>query len=126
VVHKTSIPVNQVWETGLMAFRLIVRGDTTLLPKGLGVRAKISGVTSSHSNHVWAEDSGPDRGASAINSQEALGLQRRRDRISCSNYNPAAQGRSEDPPVLQHCPQTALTPDFTAPNTTVSLQFHLH
>lgn len=42
-----------------------------------GVRAKIGVVTSSHSNHVWAEESGLDRGASAINSQEALGSQHR-------------------------------------------------
>lgn len=38
-------------------------------------RAKTGEVTSSHNSHVWAEDSGLNRGASAINSQEASGSQ---------------------------------------------------
>ena len=40
-----------------------------------GVRAKTGVVTSSHNSHVWAEESSLDRGASAINRQEASGSQ---------------------------------------------------
>ena len=43
---------------------------------------KVSGVTSSSSNHVWAEESSLDRGESAINSQgkRERGRERERER----------------------------------------------
>lgn len=64
-----------------------------------GVHAKIGVVTSSHSNHVWAEESDLNRGASAINSQEAskcggVGVE--------SAVIPQRSPASAGAPVLQH------------------------
>lgn len=72
-----SILLNQAWNPGLMELKLMLRVDTTLRPKSLRVRAKVAAVTLSHNNHVWTEESGLDRGASAINSQQASGFQHR-------------------------------------------------
>lgn len=70
-------------DSSIREVRVKVRGGTRLLPTVWEVRAKTSVVTSSHSDHVWAQESGLDWGASAINSKEASVRPGQRDRISC-------------------------------------------